>query len=143
MRKLVDNKEEQAGFTLLELLVVLGIIALLAALIAPSVVRYLGSARTDTAQAQLKNIESAIELYYLDTGTYPTPDAGLSALTESPANVTNWRGPYIKRKEGLTDPWGKAYVYKTPGEHGSYDLYSLGRDGKEGGDGEDQDLVNW
>jgi general secretion pathway protein G len=141
-----NPKEQPApndGFTLLELLVVLGIIALLAALVAPSVVRYMSDARSDAANAQLKNVESAIELYYLDTGSYPPSDTGLSALVEAPANVKNWRGPYLRKKEGLVDPWGKPYGYKNPGDHGAYDLVSLGRDGQEGGEGEDKDLVSW
>jgi general secretion pathway protein G len=131
------------GFTLLELLVVLGIIALLAALVAPSIIRYLSDASSETANVQLKNIESAIELYYLDTGTYPPSEAGLAALLDAPANARNWRGPYLKKREGISDPWGKPYLYKSPGEHGSYDLSTLGRDGKEGGEGEDKDLTSW
>jgi general secretion pathway protein G len=131
------------GFTLLELLVVLGIIALLAALVAPQVIRYLSDARSETASAQLKNIESAIELYFLDNGTYPIAGSGLTALVTAPAGSTSWRGPYLKKQDGLLDPWGKPFVYKAPGEHGAYDLYSFGRDGKEGGEGEDKDIVSW
>ncbi len=142
MEKKQQTRSDE-GFTLLELLVVLGIIALLAALVAPAVVRYLGAARGDAASAQLKNIESAVELYYLDVGTYPPNDVGIAALVEAPANVKNWRGPYLKKKEGLVDPWGKPFQYALPGKHGAYDILSYGRDGKEGGDGEDKDLVNW
>jgi general secretion pathway protein G len=131
------------GFTLLELLVVLGIIALLAALVAPQVIRYLSDARSETASAQLKNIESAIELYFLDNGTYPIAGSGLTALVTAPAGSTSWRGPYLKKQDGLLDPWGKPFVYRAPGEHGAYDLYSFGRDGKEGGEGEDKDIVSW
>jgi len=133
----------EAGFTLVELLVVLGIIALLAAVVAPQIVRYLGDARSDTATVQLKNIESALELYYLDTGQYPSNETGLRSLIEAPPSINGWRGPYLKRNSGLVDPWGKEFAYKLPGEHGSYDLYSLGRDGASGGDGENQDAVNW
>jgi general secretion pathway protein G len=132
--------KNEDGFTLVELLVVLGIIALLAAMVAPQVIRYLGSARSETAGVQLKNIESALELYYLDTGKYPTD---LKALVEAPAGAQGWRGPYLKRTSGLLDPWGKPYIYKQPGEHGNFDLSSLGRDGAAGGEGEDQDLVSW
>jgi general secretion pathway protein G len=131
------------GFTLVELLVVLGIIVMLAALVAPQVIRYLGQARTDTASAQLKNVESALELYYLDNGQYPSTEDGLLALVTAPASAKAWRGPYLKRKDGVTDPWGKPFTYKVPGEKGEYDVFSLGRDGQPGGEGEDKDLTNW
>lgn len=130
----------EGGFTLVELLVVLGIIALLAAMVAPQVIKYLGSARSETASVQLKNIESALELYYLDTGKYPEQ---LSVLVEAPVDTTDWRGPYLKKSISLIDPWGKPYSYEVPGEHGTFDLSSLGRDGVAGGEGEDKDLMNW
>ena len=132
-----------AGFTLVELLVVLGIIALLMTLVAPQVIRYLSDARSETAAMQLKNIESAIELYYLDTGQYPSNEAGPRSLVEQPSGMAEWRGPYLKKDSGLLDPWGREFVYRSPGEHGTYDLYSLGRDGALGGDGENKDVVNW
>jgi general secretion pathway protein G len=132
--------KNDSGFTLVELLVVLGIIALLAAMVAPQVIRYLGSARAEAADAQLKNIENALELYYLDNGTYP---AELKNLVETPAGSKDWRGPYLKKSSALSDPWGKTYFYKLPGEHGSFDLSSYGRDGVMGGEGEDKDLESW
>jgi general secretion pathway protein G len=133
----------EAGFTLLELLVVLGIIAMLAALVAPQVLRYLGDARSSTANAQLQNIASAVELYYLDNGSYPPSDAGLTALVTAPAALAGWKGPYLKKKEGIVDPWGRSFLYKSPGDHGAYDISTLGRDGKAGGDGENKDLASW
>jgi general secretion pathway protein G len=139
LRKITNDQ----GFTLVELLVVLGIIALLAAMVAPQVIRYLGSARSETASVQLKNIESALELFYLDTGQYPNQAESLKALVEPPSGALGWRGPYLKRSSGLLDPWGRAYAYKQPGEHGNFDLSSLGRDGAIGGEGEDKDLVSW
>jgi general secretion pathway protein G len=143
MMKNSSSSHGEDGFTLVELLVVLGIIALLAAMVAPQVIKYLGSARSETASVQLKNIESALELYYLDTGKYPDETAGLKALVEAPAGVTQWAGPYLKRNAGVLDPWGRPYIYKQPGEHGTLDLSTLGRDGASGGEGEDKDLVNW
>lgn len=133
----------QGGFTLVELLVVLGIIALLAAVVAPQVLRYLSEAKSDTAAAQLKNIESALELYYLDNSAYPTQEQGLQALVTAPADAKSWRGPYIKKSIGLTDPWGRAYQYQAPGEHGEFDLFTLGKDNVTGGEGADADITNW
>lgn len=139
-----DNTSSGAeGFTLVELLVVLGIIALLAAVVAPQVLRYLAEAKSDTGAAQLKNIESALELYYLDNGEYPTQEQGLAALVSAPANAKSWRGPYLKKTAALNDPWGKQFLYKIPGDHGGFDLYSYGRDGALGGEGADADLTNW
>jgi general secretion pathway protein G len=138
-----NRENPESGFTLLELLVVLGIIAVLAALVAPQVVRYLSDARSQAATTQLKNIESAVELYYLDTGTYPPAETGLKSLLEAPANAAGWRGPYLKKDQGLLDPWGQPYAYAFPGAHGAYDILSLGRDGKPGGEGEDKDLSSW
>jgi general secretion pathway protein G len=112
-------------------------------LVAPQVIRYLSDARSETAAVQLKNIESALELYYLDTGQYPSNEAGPRSLVERPPVAPDWRGPYLKKDSGLLDPWGKEFVYRLPGEHGSYDLYSLGRDGALGGEGEDKDIMNW
>jgi general secretion pathway protein G len=137
-----QDKSSTEGFTLVELLVVLGIIALLATMVAPQVIGYFGKARTDTAAAQIRNIESAIELYYLDVGSYPSSEAGIEALMESPAGVSGWAGPYLRKKEGLMDPWGRQYEYRFPGESGDFDLLSLGRDGREGGEGEDRDVNN-
>jgi general secretion pathway protein G len=142
-RKIQVYAGEDAGFTLVELLVVLGIIALLMTLVAPQVIRYLSDARSETAAVQLKNIESAIELYYLDTGQYPLNDAGPRSLIEQPPGMAGWRGPYLKKDSGLIDPWGREFIYRSPGEHGSFDLYSLGRDGALGGEGENKDVVSW
>jgi general secretion pathway protein G len=145
VRKSLKSKRSvgNEGFTLTELLVVLGIVALLAALVAPQVVRYLSKARTDTASAQIKNLESALELYYLDIGGYPPANGGLEALFTAPANVQSWKGPYLKQRDGLADPWGRPYIYQSPGQHGDFDISSLGRDGREGGTGEDTDVTSW
>jgi general secretion pathway protein G len=135
--------ETEAGFTLIELLVVLGIIAMLSALVAPQVIRYVSDARVESARVQLKNVESALELYYLDAGQYPTSEQGLEALVTPPAGSEAWHGPYIKLKKGIIDPWGQVFGYKQPGEHGTLDVFSLGRDKAIGGEGEDKDIVNW
>ncbi len=131
------------GFTLIELLVVLVILGLLAAFAAPQVLSYLGRAKTDAARAQVQNIASILDLYRLDVGSYPSQQDGLEALLEEPTDAARWNGPYVKRRDALTDPWGRMYVYRFPGDHGAYDLYSLGVDGGEGGEGEDQDVTSW
>jgi general secretion pathway protein G len=132
-----------AGFTLIELLVVLVILGLLAAFAAPQVLKYLGRAKTDAARAQVQNIASILDLYRLEIGSYPDQKDGLEALLEPPGDVPRWNGPYVKRRDALIDPWGQMYVYKFPGEHGDYDLYSLGADQAEGGEGEDADVTSW
>jgi general secretion pathway protein G len=132
-----------AGFTLIELLVVLVILGLLAAFAAPQVLNYLGRAKTDAARAQVQNIASILDLYRLEVGSYPSQQDGLDALLEQPADAARWNGPYVKRRDALTDPWGEIYEYRFPGEHGAYDLYTLGADRSEGGEGEDQDVTSW
>ena len=137
------NPDQQAGFTLLELMVVLLILAMLASIAAPQVMKQLGKAKGQTAAIQVESLSAALDYYKIDLGHYPNQEGGLQALLSKPGNETNWDGPYLKKKGSLIDPWGKAYFYKFPGEHGAYDLYSFGADGKEGGTGEDRDLVSW
>ncbi len=132
-----------AGFTLLELLVVLGILALLAAVVGPNVLRYLGKGRTVSAKAQISSISTAIELYALDMGAAPSTEAGLGALMSAPQGATRWRGPYLKNANGLVDPWGRPYNYRSPGQHAPYEIFSYGQDNAPSGTGEDQDLVSW
>lgn len=132
-----------AGFTLLELLVVLGILALLATVAGPQVLRYMGRAKTETARAQISSIATALELYSLDNGAFPSQQAGLQSLVRAPAAAPQWRGPYLKRADGLTDPWGRPYHYRHPGRNAAAEVFSLGRDNAPGGTGEDQDLTNW
>lgn len=131
-----------AGFTLIELLIVLGILALLASFAAPQVLRYLGKARTETAKVQINAISSAVELYALDNGGYPAQQVGLAGLIQAPPDAARWSGPYLKKAEGLIDPWGRPYQYRVPGRTGSFDVLTLGRDGAPGGAGEDQDVTN-
>jgi general secretion pathway protein G len=136
-----DDKGD-SGFTLVELLVVLAIIALVATLAAPQVLRYLGAARTNAAKAQIRNIESALELYYIDNARYPSADDGLSALVSAPQGSTGWNGPYLKGTSGLNDPWGKPYLYEVSAEGSAVKIHTFGRDGKRDGAGEDQDVTN-
>ena len=137
------SSRKDAGFTLLELLVVLAILGLLAAIVAPQVLKYLGTSRTQTAKVQIQNISASLDHFELDVGRYPTAEEGLQALVERPTNVASWNGPYLKSRSGLVDPWGQPYLYKSPGAHGDVDVYSLGSDKAEGGSGEAQDVGNW
>lgn len=131
------------GFTLLELLVVLGILALLAAFVGPSVLRYMGKGRTVTAQAQIAAIGTAIEMYALDMGSPPSTEVGLGALVTSPQGAARWRGPYLKSASGLVDPWGRPYHYRAPGKTAAYEIFTYGQDNAPNGTGENQDLVSW
>lgn len=137
-----DRDDRESGFTLVELLVVLAIIALIATLAAPQVLRYLGAARTNAAKAQIRNIESALELYYVDNAKYPTSEEGLNALVAQPAGETRWNGPYLKGTTGLKDPWGRPYSYEVKADASGVVIRSLGKDGKPDGTGEDQDVTN-
>jgi general secretion pathway protein G len=143
MTKISRKKRRQDGYTLVELLVVLAILGLLVAIAAPRLIAYLGSARADTAKVQVDRLGTVLDLYHLEIGRYPTDQEGLQALVEAPSQVEAWNGPYLTNREALTDPWGRPYVYRFPGQHGDYDLYSLGADGREGGDGENRDVTSW
>ncbi len=131
------------GFTLLEILVVLVILGLLASLVGPQVFKQLSSSKSKTAELQIEELSSALDLYRLEVGSYPSSEQGLNALIEKPAAVDNWNGPYLKKKVIRDDPWGNAYLYRFPGEQGEFDLYSLGADKQPGGEGENRDLVSW
>jgi general secretion pathway protein G len=133
----------QAGFTLVELLVVLVILVLLASLVAPRVVGYLGSSRSKAAKVQIQSLTTALELYKVDTGRYPSTTEGLKALVEAPAASTAWNGPYLTKKDVPIDPWGRPYAYRAPGQHGPFDISSLGADNQPGGAGENEDINNW
>lgn len=132
-----------AGFTLLELLVVLAILGLLAAIVGPRVIKYLGTSKTQTARVQAKNIAASLELFRLDANRFPTAQEGLEALVKPPANVPVWNGPYLPDDSAITDPWGNPYHFRVPGEHGEVDVYSLGSDNAAGGTGEAKDVGNW
>jgi len=122
----------QAGFTLVEMLVVLAIIGLIVGLVAPRVLGLLANSKVKTARIQMANIESALDIYYLDTGAYPTSGQGLAALMKRPDGVRHWSGPYLRGVKAPADPWGRAYVYRAPGRQGPYDLSSQGPEGPGG-----------
>ena len=131
------------GFTLLELLVVLVIIGLLASYVGPRFFQQIGKSEIKVARAQIDSLQKALDQYRLDTGHYPGTEQGLAALRSAPGSEPQWQGPYLS-KQVPKDPWGRDYLYRFPGEHGTdYDLSSLGKDGREGGSGEDQDIVSW
>jgi general secretion pathway protein G len=131
----------ESGFTLLELLVVVAIIGLLVGYVAPRYFGQVGKSEIATAKAQIDALEKALDQYRLDTGHYPSSELGLNALVTKPTNEAKWNGPYLKKAVPL-DPWGKAYAYKQPGEHGDFDLVSYGKDGAPGGTGDNADLSN-
>ena len=140
---MTERDERIRGFTLLELLVVLAILGLLAAVIGPQVLRYLGSSKSQTASVQSKNIVAALNLYKLDVGNFPTKEQGLGALMKAPASAPFWNGPYLPDQGALVDPWKNPYQMKVPGDHGEVDVYSLGSDNLPGGSGEAKDVGNW
>lgn len=131
-----------AGFTLLELLVVMVIIGLLAGYVGPKYFAQIGKSEVKATRAQIDALEKALDQYRLDAGHYPNSEQGLLALMRQPAGETRWQGPYLK-KDVPADPWGMPYQYRQPGEHGEFDLFSFGKDGKAGGEGENADIGNW
>ncbi len=133
----------RSGFTLIELLVVLAILALLAGLVGPQVMNALSDSKTKTAKLQIEDFGAGLDLFTLDVGRYPTTEEGLQALVSDVGGIKKWNGPYLKKALIPQDPWGNDYQYRYPGEHGTYDLFSLGVDNSEGGEGEAQDVVSW
>lgn len=134
--------QRQRGFTLLELLVVMVIIGLLAGIVAPQYFAQIGKSNVKVARAQIEAFGQALDQYRLDVGRYPNTEQGLAALRAAPANVPQWKGPYLKR-DIPNDPWGTPYQYRAPGQHGDYDLSSLGADAQPGGDKEAADVTSW
>jgi len=134
---------DQNGFTLIELIVVMIILGLLAALVVPNYFERVGQAKQKTAKTQIELFGTALDSFRLDVGRYPTTSEGLEALIKPPSDAEGWNGPYLKKEEIPLDPWRHPYQYRSPGEHGDYDLFSYGADNAEGGEGEDADIVSW
>jgi general secretion pathway protein G len=139
----LKNTSLHSGFTLLELLVVLGIIALLAGIVGPQVMKHMGASKTKTARVQIEDLSASLDMYRLDVGRYPKTEQGLQALVEKPGDAKRWNGPYLRKTKVPQDPWLVDYLYQSPGTHGKFDLSSYGADEKEGGEGEDQDINGW
>lgn len=135
--------EREGGFTLVEILVVITIIGMIMALVGPRVLNYLGESKVKTAKIQIQSFASAIDLFYLDAGRYPSSSEGLSALVQPASGVAAWNGPYLKGGSVPNDPWGHPYLYRSPSEHGAYEIVSYGADGQEGGTGTAADLASW
>lgn len=136
-------RPRNGGFTLIELMVVLAILGLLAGLVGPRVMKHLDESKSRTARLQVEDLAAALDLYRLELGEYPTAEQGLAALVEAPSGVAQWNGPYLRKRRLPQDPWGHEYHYRAPGTGGPYDLYTLGADNQEGGDGDDRDIYNW
>jgi general secretion pathway protein G len=137
------GRAAERGFTLVEMLVVIAIIALIMSLVGPRVLGFLGDSKTKAAKIQIQSIEQALDLYALDTGQYPSSSEGLEVLMQRPGGVITWNGPYLKGNVVPKDPWGKPYIYRSPGEHGPYDIMSYGPNGQEGGSGATASITNW
>jgi general secretion pathway protein G len=133
----------ERGFTLVEMLVVISIIALIMALVGPRVLNFLTESKVKAAKIQIESLSSALDLYALDTGRYPSSSEGLGALMQPPGNTASWNGPYLKGAIVPKDPWGNSYIYRSPGQHGTYDILSYGADGQEGGTGAAADISSW
>ena len=139
MTRYCNNK----GFTLIELLVVLVILGLLAGLVGPNVMKYIGSSKVEVAKAQLEDLAAGLDLFKLDVGRYPNKDEGLEVLVRGGDDILGWNGPYLRKKRVPLDPWNRDYVYAVPGAENEYDLLTLGADGEPEGSGEDADINAW
>jgi general secretion pathway protein G len=136
-------RQAELGFTLVEMLVVITLIGLIMGLVGPRVLNYLTESKVKTARIQIESLASALDLYFLDAGRYPTTSEGLGALVAPPGSSAAWNGPYVKGSVVPTDPWGTPYVYRSPSQHGAYDIVSYGADKQEGGSGVQADITSW
>jgi general secretion pathway protein G len=136
-------RQAERGFTLVEMLVVITLIGLVMGLVGPRVLNFLTESKVKTAKIQIESFESALDLYFLDVGHYPTTSEGLGALAQRPGSTAVWNGPYLKGNVVPTDPWGTPYIYRSPGQHGAYDIISYGADKREGGTSAEADITSW
>jgi general secretion pathway protein G len=136
------RREREGGFTLVEILVVITIIALIMGVVGPRVLNYLTESKVKAAKIQIESLGSALDLFFLDSGRYPTSSEGLAALVRRPGTMGTWNGPYLKGGNVPADPWGNPYVYRVPGQNGAYDIISYGTDGQEGGTGTAADIAS-
>ena len=142
-RRARRRRHGERGFTLVEILVVITIIGLIMGLVGPRVLNYLTESKAKAAKIQIESFSSALDLYFLDNGRYPSSSEGLTALVQRPGSVMSWNGPYLRGSIVPNDPWGNPYLYRSPGQHGTYDIMSYGADGQEGGTGTASDIVSW
>lgn len=140
--RMINRRLSEDGFTMIELLIVLVIVGLLAALVGPALYKRIDPAKSSVAKAQIENFSGALNGYFIDTGEFPSEQQGLQALRTKPSGIENWLGPYLS-KEVPKDPWGSDYLYRAPGQNGGFDIISYGKDKVEGGQEENQDIVSW
>lgn len=141
-RKSRRTRSAERGFTLVEILVVITIIAIVMSLVGPRVLNYLSESKVKAAKIQIESLASALDLYFLDVGQYPSNSEGLTVLVQRPGSTANWNGPYLRGHVVPNDPWGKPYVYRAPGRNAAYDIISFGTDGHEGGTGAASDIIS-
>ncbi len=137
------RRRGERGFTLVEILVVITIIGLIMGLVGPRVLNYLTESKAKAAKIQIESFASALDLFFLDAGRYPSGSEGLAALVQRPGSISGWNGPYLKGGLVPADPWGNPYIYRSPGQRGAYDIVSFGADGQEGGTGTAGDITSW
>ncbi len=142
MNRYLNNKKT-SGFTLIELLVVLVILGLLSGLVGPRVMKHFGESKSKAAKLQIEELSAALDMYKLDTDTYPTSSQGLESLVKEPSNVVGWNGPYLRKPFVPQDPWKRDYQYRYPGQNAEFDIFSYGADNAPGGEKENRDIVSW